>query len=110
MTLRPFLLACTALVLLAACTKRDASLASSAPEPAATASSAADAGAASSTPANASSASSNLTYSPATGEMKDRSWAGQVNEAKAVASATAKAAQDRADKAEAAVKEVESGK
>jgi hypothetical protein len=93
MTLRHLLFACAAMVALAGCSKRDASLASSAPvsTPAADNMAAAPAAA---TPA-----------APAAGEpAKDKSWAGQVNEAKAVASAQGNAAQDRAEKADGAAK------
>lgn len=92
MKLRHLFLVAAMATLAGACTKRDASLvapAAPAAEPAASAAA----------PAGSSGAS--LTMSPATGEMKDRSWAGQVNEARATASATANAAQERADKADA---------
>ena len=99
MKLRLILLVAATATLATACTKRDASLVTPAESAPATAPAAAAPAAAA-----APSSSANLTMSPATGEMKDRSWAGQVNEAKATASATANAAQERADKADAATK------
>jgi hypothetical protein len=89
---RSMLVACAALLLLASCTKRDESLTAPAATPP-TASAA--------TPATSATAAADA---PAAEPVKDKSWAGQVNEAKAVASAQGKAAQDEAAKADAVMK------
>jgi hypothetical protein len=85
---RSILIACAFALLAAGCTKRDATLVAPAAAPAAA-------------PAVEATAAASV---PAGEPEKDRSWAGQVNEAKAVASAQGKAAQDQAAKADAVQK------
>lgn len=89
MTHRTILAVCACVLLAAACTRRDESLAPPAAAPA-TASAAEPAA-----PATA------AAPGPAAEPEKDKSWAGQVNEARAVASAQGKAAQEQAAKADA---------
>ncbi len=89
MNVRPILVACAAILLVSACQKRDASLVASTPAPAASPAEPAAAPAPVAAPAE---------------PVKDKSWAGQVNEAKSVASAQGNAAQDRAEKADAVSK------
>jgi hypothetical protein len=96
MKTRSILAACAAILLVSACTKRDESLAAPAAAPAPAAATAPAAAPEAHTAAAAS--------GPAAEPEKDRSWAGQVNEAKAVASAQGKAAQDQAAKADAVQK------
>ncbi len=86
---RSMLIVCACVLLAAACTKRDETLVAPAAAPAAAIAPAA-------TPEVAAAVAA-----PAGEPEKDRSWAGQVNEAKAVASAQGKAAQDKAAKADA---------
>ncbi len=94
MSYRSILIACACVLLAAACTKRDDTLAAPAAAPA-------TAGMPAAAPAVESTAAA---PAPAGEPEKDRSWAGQVNEAKAVASAQGKAAQDKAATADAVQK------
>jgi hypothetical protein len=93
MIYRSILVACACLLLAAACTKRDESLVAPAAAPAPAAATAPAAAPA----AEATAAAPAIASEPA----KDNSWAGQVNQAKAAASAQGKAAQDQAAKADA---------
>lgn len=91
MNLRLILVSCAAILLVGACQKRDASLVASTPAPAAS-------------PAEPAAPAAPASVAAPAEPVKDKSWAGQVNEAKSVASAQGNAAQDRAEKADAAAK------
>jgi hypothetical protein len=93
MNYRSIFVACACVLLAAACTKRDETLVAPAAAPAPAAATAPAAAAA--TEATA------ATAAIASESVKDNSWAGQVNQAKAAASAQGKAAQDQAAKADA---------